>query len=327
MNKSRNEGITLIALVITIIVMLILIGVTINLSLNGGLFGYAKQAKNSTEVASERETVMQAIAIAKMNNLGEKITVEQMQEALNQVAKEGEITAIDNEETIIVKFNNSQRCYEVDEKGNLEYLGIIKEKILTVICKDSNNEEIKTTTYNILTSKYSITAPEIEGWEASKEKIEGTIEENAEISLLYYKIFGDDTILVFTGLDSEGNVTENEEEIESYMVGKENAPDGNGFKEEQTVQGILKIPEFYKEKPVLKIAYVAFAKMYNVIKFVDIGDEVQEIEDYAFYRDNSMVELVIGKKVNSIGRTCVLGPWKFKMCYNKKRFGLGDCFQ
>ena len=51
MNKkiSRQNGITLIALVITIIVMLILVGVTITIALNGGLIGHAQDAKAKWE--------------------------------------------------------------------------------------------------------------------------------------------------------------------------------------------------------------------------------------------------------------------------------------
>ena len=41
---KREKGITLIALIITIIVMLILVGVTINVALNGGLFSKAEDA-------------------------------------------------------------------------------------------------------------------------------------------------------------------------------------------------------------------------------------------------------------------------------------------
>lgn len=57
MNKGQNmsKGITLIALVITIIVMLILVGVTISMALNGGLFGYAKKAGKGTSQAIEEE--------------------------------------------------------------------------------------------------------------------------------------------------------------------------------------------------------------------------------------------------------------------------------
>ena len=35
---KKQNGITLIALIITVIVMLILVGVTVNVALNGGLF-------------------------------------------------------------------------------------------------------------------------------------------------------------------------------------------------------------------------------------------------------------------------------------------------
>ncbi len=57
-NKYEQNGITIIALIITIIVMLILVGVTISISLQGGLFGYAKNAKNDTKTAIEQEQAL-----------------------------------------------------------------------------------------------------------------------------------------------------------------------------------------------------------------------------------------------------------------------------
>ena len=54
-NIKTQKGITLIALVITIIVMLILVGVTISMALNGGLFGYAKKAAKDTESQKQAE--------------------------------------------------------------------------------------------------------------------------------------------------------------------------------------------------------------------------------------------------------------------------------
>lgn len=50
-----QKGITLIALVITIIVMLILVAVTITMAVNGGLFGYAKDAGTQTNAAVANE--------------------------------------------------------------------------------------------------------------------------------------------------------------------------------------------------------------------------------------------------------------------------------
>lgn len=56
MKKIRKQnGITLIALVITIIVMLILVGVTITIAVNGGLFNYAKEAADKTDKAIKAE--------------------------------------------------------------------------------------------------------------------------------------------------------------------------------------------------------------------------------------------------------------------------------
>ena len=61
---KKQNGITLIALIITVIVMLILVGVTINVALNGGLFEKAETAKLQTEKAVEEEQLMTAIVTA-----------------------------------------------------------------------------------------------------------------------------------------------------------------------------------------------------------------------------------------------------------------------
>ena len=56
MRFKENKGITLIALVITIIILIILAGISINLILGqNGVIGKAKKAKNDTEIAQEKE--------------------------------------------------------------------------------------------------------------------------------------------------------------------------------------------------------------------------------------------------------------------------------
>jgi len=52
---KNSKGITLIALVITIIVMLILVGVSVTVALNGGLFSTAKQASAQTQEERDKE--------------------------------------------------------------------------------------------------------------------------------------------------------------------------------------------------------------------------------------------------------------------------------
>ena len=63
MKKIRDEkGITLIALVITIIVMLILVAVTISMAVNGGLFEYAGRAAQETDKAKRAELELTNLA-------------------------------------------------------------------------------------------------------------------------------------------------------------------------------------------------------------------------------------------------------------------------
>ena len=55
MLKNKNKGITLIALVITIIILLILAGISISALTNQGLFKNAKAAQNATEKAEAEQ--------------------------------------------------------------------------------------------------------------------------------------------------------------------------------------------------------------------------------------------------------------------------------
>ena len=90
---KNQKGITLIALVITIIVMLILVGVTISVSLNGGLFTTAKEAKNETQIAQEKEQLL----MAAMGALGEngKVDIGKLDSSLPEVftGSNGEYTS------------------------------------------------------------------------------------------------------------------------------------------------------------------------------------------------------------------------------------------
>ena len=55
---KAQKGITLIALIITIIVMLILVGVSVTVALNGGLFSQAQQAVGETETERDKELAL-----------------------------------------------------------------------------------------------------------------------------------------------------------------------------------------------------------------------------------------------------------------------------
>jgi len=70
---KNQKGITLIALIITIIVMLILVGVTINVALNGGLFEKGEKAAFQTEASTVKEQLEMAKALKVMNAKGKPV--------------------------------------------------------------------------------------------------------------------------------------------------------------------------------------------------------------------------------------------------------------
>ena len=115
MEKQRlrkNKGITLIALVITIIVLLIHAGVSIAmLTGNNGILTQAQNAKKQTDIASEKEAVSLAYTTAYAKNNGEgKVTYSQMQDALDDNGTNAEASG-----NIIVYFPDSERYYTVKD--------------------------------------------------------------------------------------------------------------------------------------------------------------------------------------------------------------------
>ena len=111
MKKSKETGITLIALVVTIVVLLILAGVSISmLTGENGVITQAQKAKEETEIAEEKE----AVQIAYTGAMGEKydpdsITASDIQKQLD--ANGTKATASGN---IKVKFTKSGRIYKIN---------------------------------------------------------------------------------------------------------------------------------------------------------------------------------------------------------------------
>ena len=68
----KNRGITLIALIITIIILLILVGVSINLAIKGDLFGSAEKAVNGTNAKVEEEQTRVDELMGKLEDVNAK---------------------------------------------------------------------------------------------------------------------------------------------------------------------------------------------------------------------------------------------------------------
>ena len=123
MNKVKiaNKGITLIALVITVIVLLILAGVTIAaLSGDNGILQNAGRAKEETEIGNEKDQIGIAVAGTVADNEGGDLTEDKFR--TNLVDRQGnDATVTDEGENLRVKFNDTEREYLVNKiTGEIE---------------------------------------------------------------------------------------------------------------------------------------------------------------------------------------------------------------
>ena len=118
--KNRETGITLIALVITIIVLLILAGVSISmLTGSNGILTQANKAKEVTEISGEKEGMKTAVLSIKATN--SDITEDNLKTALDNQFGVNKTTIEDNKDgSYTVKMNNeSKREYTVEDDGSL----------------------------------------------------------------------------------------------------------------------------------------------------------------------------------------------------------------
>ena len=166
---KKETGITLLALVITIIVLLILAGIIIGaITGDNGIIQNALSAKEQTEIANEREIVEEATVRAMGKNKRGNIVRDELQEELDKITGEGEtIVTTDTEESgYFVKFVDSGRIYKVSIDGEVEYLG--KEDELITQAEIIADPESNSTPELIQQVDLTVKTPiEIEGAEYS----------------------------------------------------------------------------------------------------------------------------------------------------------------
>lgn len=125
----NNDGITLIALVVTVVVTLIIAAVSIaTLTGDNSTINNAEKAKDDAEIADEIEILsLSAMQAAGEDALGQ-IIEDNLEKALtNNIGKRDEAYEMNGTGPFIVKFLDSQRSYLVDENGNVsEYVDISK---------------------------------------------------------------------------------------------------------------------------------------------------------------------------------------------------------
>ena len=126
--KENQLGITMIALIVTVIVLLILAGISIA-TLNGdsGIIKKSKEAKEQTEISEEKEVVDRATVQAMGNNKKGDLIESNLQEELDKIASSGKTEVTDTGDEFEVLFKESNRCYMLDKEGNILEQQIIEK--------------------------------------------------------------------------------------------------------------------------------------------------------------------------------------------------------
>ena len=127
---SKNSGITLMALVVTIIVLLILAGISLNmLAGNNGVINHTISAKEKSEISDEKEhlevAIVQAMGKHKYGGLTKTGLSTELEEIKNSMP-----TSVESDEELnllFVTFTNSGRVYQVNSDGDVTYLGNLAE--------------------------------------------------------------------------------------------------------------------------------------------------------------------------------------------------------
>lgn len=132
MNKKRNEmGITMVALVVTIVVLLILAGVSISLVLgNNGLITKAKEAKEMYESSSKKEKIGMAVQACMINN-SKEIKLDDLKESIKNQVPDAVIDG--NSFPVIVDLESEK--VSIDKSGN------VKTCVKSVKLKIDNKEQ------------------------------------------------------------------------------------------------------------------------------------------------------------------------------------------
>lgn len=132
-------------------------------------------------------------------------------------------------------------------------------------------------------------SPQIDGYKPFYDKVIGEIENDTEIDVIYYPLCNN---VIFTGLDSSGKITIQEDQIASYMIGNGTGVIKNALGDFDGENLIF--PDEYNGKPITKIDKFAF-NGYSKIKTLILPNNIDVIGDRAFQGCSNLKKIRISK--------------------------------
>ena len=286
---KKENGITLIALTITIIVLLILAGVTVaTLTGDNGLLTKAGQAKKEQIINTEKEQLELSVESNKIYNNG-NYNSDNVKDYINAgIGKEiSKIKRYDNNIVIVSFYDNNN--FKIDSNGIVQYIGNETIKDLDVNYVDSNMNILKKLKIYNLNGEVDVEEKFIseEGLEyriAEKTKIE----KNEDIvNVKYYLVCKDEKTLIFN--DYEGG----------YKIGNgQNIL--NGMNENyNNVECIIEIPEKINKLKVKYITKFSFANNRKIKELV-LSNNIEKIDVNAFMDCTGLEKITFGNKLEAL---------------------------
>ena len=314
---KKQKGITLIALIITIIVMLILVGVTVTTAINGGLFEKARIGAKGTQKEVDREKLNMAVAFAYDEATG-KIDKAKLEQELGDGW-----TVTESEGTYLCENEKTGNKFKVTAGGEITDEEIENEDKLIINCKIVETNLEGETGKGIFfipqsgfdyqkefcefakktTGQQTITSVE-DGWKKIAEQEEITPEEMVKALNSNWGLTGENglTIDEWTRLHALMNKMENKQatiKFNGKNVGDDEAPAfATAFESEDTklertpIKVTVTVTENGEEK-------VKTWSINNPIDVIKPGDNFEQDGTYykVLYNDNSHGLQLISNKV------------------------------
>ena len=119
--KFESRGITLIALVVTIVVLLILASVSIAmLTGENGVITQATKAKEQTIIGREKEAIGVGYTACQIKKTNDNVTASELQTEMEYDGEKG--FRVTGEGTLTIVYENGH-VYTIDQNGNIKYIG------------------------------------------------------------------------------------------------------------------------------------------------------------------------------------------------------------
>ncbi len=287
---KNNKGITLIALVVTIVVLIILAGVSISmLTGENGIVTQAQNAKEETEIGKEKEMVTLAVSSLKAQGYetGENmLTSENLQKEMDELAGKDK-TLVTGDTILTVLFKDSNREYNVNSDGEfvepIDYENIytytetgfitgLKSEYIYEKPSDryATKNEIK------LAERYSYLIDELNGTLEIPNNINGT-DIIGIATRAFYNISNLEQVIIEKGINIIG------EEV-FYMC--------------ETLESIT-FPE-----TLISIGYHAFYSCIGLTN-ITIPFSVMEIDTYAFFGCDNLTSIAVEQEEGTLAGE----PW------------------